>query len=155
VAKIQEYDEQGRREMVADLSKHTEVLRDLFTTASDRAQRYILLTNGGAVVAMLSFMGASDELRNSHWMWLSLASFLVGVFACGIVAAVTYHRSQVDFLRWISDVGDFVAGKIDAGQPTLNLNGRNTKIGWLAEAFAYVAFGAFIAGVGITLCHMP
>lgn len=154
MAKIQEYDEQGRRAVLVDLLRHTEVLRDLHKTASDRAQQYILLTNGGAVVAMLSFMGASDELRKSHWMWLSLASFLLGVFACGIVAAVTYHRSQVDFLRWIRDVGDFVAGKIDANQPALNLNGRTTKIGWLAEAFAYLAFGAFIAGVSIALSRM-
>jgi len=62
--KFSEVNQHGRGDSATrDIQAHTETLRAQLMSSADRAEHYLLWTNGGAVVALLSFMAASERIR--------------------------------------------------------------------------------------------
>ena len=134
--------------VVQQIQAHTETVRALLTAAGDRAQHFLLWTNGGAVIASLTFMAASERVRSLPAMWWAVGFFVSGVIACGLLTAATYQIRQAQFLGWISDTREFFADRLDDNVPVDRLNQRNVGIAAaLPSLFGYLSFVLFVAGV--------
>lgn len=80
--KFSELNERGRDVAIRGIESHTETLRALLIASGDRAEHHLLWTNGGAVIALLSFMAASERIRELPAAWHALMCFAVGIAAC-------------------------------------------------------------------------
>lgn len=128
------------------LHSHLEILRALQNAAADRAQKFLLLSNAGAVVATLSYIGASSSARSSHTVWVALSLFVGGVIFCGLLVAISYHGTAGDMRGWIRDMDRFYGNKLDLQDIPSNLNRHLNRWNRLAVIAGYVAFFAFIIG---------
>src|SRR6266513_6098545 len=99
--------------VIAQIRQHTEMLRALLISGGDRAEHYLLWTNSGAVIALLSFMTASERIRDLPAAWHALMCFVAGVLACGVLCAVNYHLRLSGFRHWTADCDKFFADAID------------------------------------------
>jgi hypothetical protein len=131
------------------LASHTEVLRGLLVTAAERAQNYLLVTNGVAALATLAYMLIRPQAAGE--VWCALLLFVAGVICYGIVAAVVFHRTQRDLISWITDVDKFYGDRIELEDVSSNLNSRIKRTRWIGPLLGYVALTAFIAGCGIAI----
>lgn len=137
-----------------NLIEHLEILRTLHREAAERAQKYILFTNSGAAIALLGFMGSNSDVRSSPTMWTALIAFVLGIVFCGFVLAIGFHQSELQFVGWIRDTNSFLSGDGDHESTKKNLDARNQKVGWFPVIFAYLAWFAFLFGVGTSLLYM-
>jgi hypothetical protein len=128
------------------LNSHLEVLRGLQNAAADRAQKYLLFTNAGAVVATLSYIGASSAARSQQSVWIALSLFVTGVILCGLLAAISYHGTAGDMQAWITDMDRFFGDEIDLQQVPSHLNKHLNKWNRAATITGYLAFLAFVVG---------
>lgn len=144
-------DPEARIRVLDALNRHTEVLRALATATAERAEKYLLFTNGGGVVATLSFMGALPALRTNTVAWLVLGPFISGVVLCGVLAAINYHAADVRMVGWTRDFDRFALGEIDVEDMSRNLMKTIYWTRVLAPAVAYLAFAAFIAASGLAV----
>jgi hypothetical protein len=107
--KFSELNERGRDVAIRGIESHTETLRALLIASGDRAEHHLLWTNGGAVIALLSFMAASERIRELPAAWHALVCFAVGIAACGVLCALNYHLRLTLFRRWRADSDKFFA----------------------------------------------
>ena len=99
------------------------------------------------MIALLSFMAASERIRELPAAWHALMCFAVGIAACGVLCALNYHLRLTLFRRWRADSDKFFADAIDIKTLYDNLN-RLANNAWnlLPIIVGYVAFASFIAG---------
>lgn len=135
-----------RRDVKQSIGDHAELLRELLKTSAGHARQYLILTNAGAAVALMAFMGASEQVRRSPIAWMSLGFFFLGVIASGALAALDYHARKADFQLWLTDSDIFFANKMDIEELYERLNSRNKKIGYRPVIAGYAAFACFILG---------
>ena len=137
--------------------RHLEILRKLLTDSADRAQRFLILTNGGGLIATLSFMGAAQTVRENRMSWCVAGCFFVGVVLVGFLSAVNYHQSKNMMWEWISDTDAALQSKIDADEPIRRLNATFQTFGrgTLPALLGWAAFIAFIVGGSIALLTLP
>ena len=69
------------------------------------AIKYLLLTNAGGAVATLSFIGTSQEIRESLPPKLALIFFIIGLVSSDIMIAYAYKTMSRLFDAWQKDVG--------------------------------------------------
>ena|SRR5208282_4972055 len=112
---------------------------------AERAIKYLLLTNSGGAVTVLSFMGASKEVRNSFWPSISLVSFVIGVVLIGFYNAKGYYYIAKLFASWKSNVGIYFAQKITWDDLIAN-DEKLSKPSVLAHILAWMSFVSFIFG---------
>jgi hypothetical protein len=134
---------------------HTETLRKLLISSGDRAEQFLVLTNGGAAIALLSFMAASERIRELPAIWRALMWFASGVAFCGLLAAANFHVRRSEFWRWIADTDRFLADVIDEQTLYGELN-RRAKSFWgsLPVVFGYAAFACLIMGAVTAFKHL-
>jgi len=120
-------------------------LHALEKESAERAIKYLLLTNSGGAVAVLSFMGSSEKARASLCVWFALLLFGIGVILVGIYNAWFYHRVSGLFESWKKDANNFYAGKVNWDFLTEEDDKRSapSKFGYI---IGYSSFIAFIAG---------
>lgn len=128
------------------LNSHLEVLRGLQISAAERAQKYLLVTNAGAVVAMLSYIGTSQPARPDESVWFALGCFVSGVVLCGVLVAVNYHGTTHALNSWVRDTDRFFSNDLDLTEVTANLRAGAKKWGWAPPAAGYLAFMALVMG---------
>jgi hypothetical protein len=63
-----------------------------------------MLTNAGGAVATLSFIGSSDEIRESLPPKLALLFFFIGLVSSGFMIAYAYETMSRLFKGWQKDV---------------------------------------------------
>mgnify|MGYP001445919703 CR=1 FL=1 len=68
------------------------------------AIKYLMLTNAGGAVATLSFIGSSDEIRESLPPKLALLFFFIGLVSSGFMIAYAYETMFRLFKGWQKDV---------------------------------------------------
>lgn len=142
-----------RKEIKKSIREHGELLRELLRTAAGHAKQYLVVTNAGAAVALMAFMGSSESVRSSPIAWASLCLFVLGVIATGAMNALDHYVCQHDFLTWLSDSDQFFANSIEIEELYARLNGRNKKLGKLPVIAGYVAFGCLIFGGTLSAGH--
>jgi len=61
---------------------------------TDKAISFLMLTNAGGAVAVLSFMGASEKVRGMLGPQVALCCFALGVICTGFLIAKQFHRFE-------------------------------------------------------------
>jgi hypothetical protein len=112
---------------------------------SDQAIKYLLLTNGGGAVAVLSFMGGSDKVRAMAGPRIALGCFALGVICIGILVAKQLHRFEAIFKGYMKDSTRYLADQIEWDTLTTDDDARIQASFW-DYAWGYVAFILFIGG---------
>lgn len=139
-----------RKDILHEIREHREVLRRMLGTSADQARQYLTITNAGAAVALMAYMGTNASVRASPVAWWSLCFFLAGLIATGVLAAFDHYALSSGFDSWLSDSNEFVANKIELADLYERLNTRSrNKRNWPVVA-GYMAFGCFIVGSALS-----
>jgi hypothetical protein len=152
---IKDITPEQQEKLLKHYADHTEVMRSLQIEAANEAQKYLWVTNGGAAVVLMAYMGSNAAIRDSTAAWTSLLAFFGGIVALGLVRAVNYHKTLTLFRGWIQRVGKAGAGETDYREPSQWLTTEANKKGWLPIALAYLAFAFFLFGSVWAATHIP
>lgn len=133
---------QQQERLWAHAVRTADMLRTQAVESGRRATSYLLLTNAGGAIALLTFMGGVPKIPRLAW-W-SLAAFVIGTLSVGILNAISYHTSYLLNERYVRSLDLVVSDKTDTAQ--LELDPALRKIASLAAVFGYIAFVAFITG---------
>jgi hypothetical protein len=104
------------------------------------------MTNAGGAVAMLSFIGAAESVRNAPWSKIVLGLFLLGLILVGIVKAHSYHHVADIYNHWKKASGDYFGDKI-VWEYLTQKDDEVSAPKKLPYVLAYGAFACFIGGV--------
>lgn len=109
---------------------------------SDKAVKYLFVTNSGGAVALLNFISGNE----SWWAGFSLACFLLGLIFVGLLTAFVYQDIESIYKNYRIDVeSNFFQNKITWAKLQENDNERR-KSKWFEKFFGWGAFLLFIAG---------
>jgi hypothetical protein len=111
----------------------------------DKAVSYLMLTNAGGAVAVLSFMGASDKVREMVGPRLALCCFAAGVIFTGILVAKQLHRFEGLYKGYKKDSEQYLAGQMD-WDTVVSEDEKRVQASFWDYGLGYVAFGLFILG---------
>lgn len=128
------------------LDKRWERLNAWFNAEWENAAKYLFLTNAGGAVAVLSFLGASKDLRGNCCLALALLAFAVGVILLGAFRAHLVHKSADTYVGWAKDADLFVTNQL-TWEKLIENHERRAAIGAWGYIFGYASFTCFILGV--------
>ncbi len=111
----------------------------------ERVFKYLLATNAGGAVALLSFLG-TGKAPNIVWAKISLALFIFGLICVGIALARIYHRMERLYDRYRADASMFFKGEIARGTLVALDEERSRHDSCWAYILPYVCFLSFILG---------
>jgi hypothetical protein len=112
---------------------------------TDKAVSFLMLTNSGGAVAVLSFMGASDKVREMVGPRIALGCFSLGVICTGILVAKQFHRFERVFTGYRKEAQEYLADRIEWGVLTSNDDNR-VKPRPMDYVLGYIPFALFIGG---------
>ena len=120
-------------------------LHALEKECAEIAIKYLLLTNSGGAVTVLSFMGASEKARGSCGAIAALACFVAGVVLVGIFNVIRYYKTANLFKEWRLGSESYFEGKTDWKTLTDDDNKRSYK-NWSLHIVGNLSFVAFVVG---------
>ena len=137
-----------REAHVAYVNTRWKQLHEMTTSASKDAATYLMVTNSGGAVAVLSFMGAMKTVTpipGAVWM---LASFVFGVVLLGFGRAANYYRAYWLFSGWRTDVRKYYIDDIEWSMLIIGDEKRARYFPWI-DIVAWMSFFCFLAGLVI------
>jgi hypothetical protein len=129
------------------LDKRWAQLNGLVGDYADGVIKYLFLINSGGVVAIMSFMGTSIDIRNNFQVKSALFLFGVGILLVGCLKIFLYHKVEWIYKNWRKNSHNYLNDKIGWNKLIEDDNERsfsNTK----AYLIGYGAFFAFLIGSG-------
>ena len=145
LAAMQQETPEQRAHRIEYINQRWKQLYELEKEWAEKAVKYLLATNSGGAVAVLSFLGASAKARSLTGPAVALSLFLLGVVLVGVFHAYQYHRMSNLFLGWKKDSENYFAYKINWDLLTEE-DEKRTKPSRFAYALCYGAFLSFIVG---------
>lgn len=95
--KFSEVEDAGERQIIRSIiSDDLAWLREYFTKVGVEIRRLILFLNAGSAAALMTYMGASQEVRAADAAWTALALFGLGLFFLCASYAIGFH-----LLSWL------------------------------------------------------
>lgn len=137
-----------RQQYIDGINRRWKQLHDLEAQWGERAYKYLLLTNSGGAVAILSFLG-TDSARHIFWAKAALVCFVLGLIFMGIEIARRVHFTENLYSRYRDDASAFFAGDMDFNALDDADEARSRKPPLLAYVLPYICFFLFIAGAAI------
>jgi hypothetical protein len=110
-----------------------------------KVYKYLLLTNSGGAIALLSFLG-TDKAPKVLAAKLALMCFVLGVVMLGVAVAHRYVRVSRLFDTYQRDAGEYFADQIDHKELRERDKQRYTRKSWLQRGLPYSCFALFITG---------
>jgi len=123
-------------------------LYEMVAGTSKDAITYLMVTNSGGAIAVLSFMGAMKSINPIPGALCMLASFVTGVVLIGFGRGVVYYRAYWLFSGWRSGVTKYYADTIEWGELVDEDNKRSRYFIW-ADIIAWLSFFCFLTGLAI------
>ena len=120
----------------------------------DRVLRYLFLTNAGGAIAVLSFMGASENVRAMLGPKWALGFFVMGLILLGILSAYQLHHSAELNNEWRRSLQQYLAGRITWD---VLIEGDQERSYLVTGCFGYLlGYGSFLcfsvgSGIGLFL----
>jgi hypothetical protein len=111
----------------------------------EKALRFLVLTNAGGAVAVLSFIGNSDEARQMCGPRIALGCFAAGIIIAGIFIAVQFNRFDSMYKGYNSDSAKYFSDKIEWDQLRKDDDDRSRPHS-IDYVWPYMSFGLFILG---------
>lgn len=138
----------GKQQVIDQVNRRWGQLYELEKEWGERVYKYLLLTNSGGAVAMLSFLGTG---KASHVLaaQLALVAFVLGVVITGCGLARIYHRMAGLLSKYKRDVRKFFADQIDYAEVLKGDEDRSEKESIMAYILPYAAFLLFIVGCAV------
>lgn len=124
--------------------------KQLHEMSKDRAEKawaYLMLTNSGSAVAVVSFMGANKSLTPIPGAPVMLLFFLLGIVLVGVGHAIGYYRSNWLFSGWRNDTSDYFGEKLSWNELLERDKLRSRYFVWV-DVVAWISFGSFLTGLG-------
>ena len=112
---------------------------------TDKAISFLMLTNSGGAVAVLSFMGASDKVRGMLGPRIALGRFSFGVICTGILVARQFQPLRGITRRLQKDAEQYLNDQIEWAILTSNDDNR-VKPSFMDYFLGYIPFILFIGG---------
>ena len=98
--------------LVGRINERWRQLHALEKEWAERAVQYLFLTNAGAAIATLIFLGASEKAFNRTGLKWSLALFVGGLILVGFVIAKTYYHMSGLFKHYRRAVDSYFHDQI-------------------------------------------
>lgn len=114
----------------------------------DRAAKYLLMTNAGGAIAMLSFLGTYDKALSILAVKVALTFFLAGIVVAGVWIAFMVHHLEAAMTGIDNDTGSLYRHEIDYATVIARDNER-TGEKKRRLILPYLSFSCFIAGCSI------
>jgi hypothetical protein len=134
-----------RQSLNEHINQRWKQLYELEKEWSERALKYLFLTNSGGAIATLSFLGASPSSINMCYTKLALSLFILGVVLVGISTAKTFHHMSDISKAWKADVDHYYSDKVTWDYLYAQDKLRAVPSKW-DYAIPYASFGCFIFG---------
>lgn len=123
-------------------------LNDLLLNIVTDGIKYLFYVNAGGCVAMITFIGTAEAIRQLNWPWYVLGLFFIGLLFVGMLNFTRYHAVDSILKGWQKDVGVFYDGNLEFHDMSNRDDERVAKSNWLL-IFAYLSFACFIGGGGV------
>ena len=134
-----------RQQRFAFLSRRWAQLNGLVGESTEKAMRFLTVTNAGGAVATLSFMGGSENVRAMIGPRVALCCFAIGIIVTGILIALQLHQIESLFTKYKHDSGEYLGGSM--GWDTLCARDEERCAPKIINYVAgYTAFTLFIVG---------
>lgn len=146
--------EELRRRHVEYVNTRWKQLAELSKEYSQAAVTYLLLTNSGSAIAVLSFMGAmktTTPIPNAPAM---LMWFLGGVALVGLLRAIVMYHVGRRFTRWRNGVQKYYADEWTWEQLVIH----DEEMGWWywpADLCGWASFVCFLYGLWLGVSSLP
>jgi len=134
-----------RKHRIEYIDRRWKQLYDLEKERADQAIKYLLLTNSGGAVTVLSFMGASEKARGSFGPFFSLLCFVVGVILIGVFNIIQYYHMAKLFAFWKRDSEKYFESP-DEWKNIIQSDNKRSKTSIWAHIVAHGSFAAFLSG---------
>lgn len=133
------------KEMVHRVESRWDQLNEMLVNIVNEGIKFLFYVNSGGAVAVVAFIGTSEDIRSLQWPWWVLSLFFLGLVFVGVLNFARYH--VVDYLlkKWEVDVNKFYNDKIDYYALQNNDDIRVSKTWWV-PIIAYLSFLCFIGG---------
>jgi hypothetical protein len=112
---------------------------------SDHVFKYLLLTNSGGAIAVLSFLATYKSGMSLVTAKIALGCFVFGVIVVGCAAAQTFHRMSSGVRGINTDTRRVYGDEIEYAELITRDNARH-DYHWTRLVLPYGAFAAFIIG---------
>jgi hypothetical protein len=112
---------------------------------TEKAVQFLTFTNAGGAVAVLSFMGASNDVRKMIWPRIALCCFAAGVICTGIFIAKQFHRMEKIFARYRRDSERYLSDQIEWDTLSMVDEDRSDASCW-DYFWGYAPFILFVLG---------
>jgi len=123
-------------------------LADLQNEAARHAWTYLMVTNSGGAVTVLSFMGAMKSTTPISHAPAMLIAFVLGLIIVGFGRAAAYYRISYRYARWRKSVDNF----FDDNWTWDQVLADDKSMGWtflLGDILAWASFACLLTGIGL------
>ena len=118
----------------------------------DRVLRYLFLTNAGGAIAVLGFMGASENIRGMLGPKCALSFFVIGLVLLGILSAYQLHHSAELYTQWRRSLQQHLTGRMTWQELVEGDEERSyVMTGYFGYLLGYGSFLCFCTGSAIGL----
>ncbi len=135
-------------EYISRIDARWKQLNDLLLSTVTDGIKYLFYVNAGGCVAVVTFIGTAESVRQQNWPWYVLGLFFIGLLFVGFLNIARYHVIDSILKGWQKDVSIFYEGNLDYLVLSNEDDSRVAKSNWIL-CFAYLAFACFIAGGGV------
>lgn len=142
--KYSELDVSHRADLTQQLADGVRYASELTVDVGRETERYLLLINSGAAVALLTFMGTSNLIRETTAAWWALGLYAVGITAVGVFLGTNFHVTRATMLSLAKDRQQLYEDELTLSEFVKRRPAINTPV--LPVVFGYIAFICFIAG---------
>jgi hypothetical protein len=146
--KYSEHSDEAKQARLDYINSRWKELNELQREAGRLAGTYLMVTNSGGAVAVLSYMGAMKTTTPSVTAPAMLLAFVLGIVMVGVGRAAAYYRVTKRYGRWRRGVQHFYRDEWTWQE----LLADDETMGWqfpLGEFLAWASFACFLAGAGL------
>lgn len=146
--KFSDAPEDTRRQNVEYVSDRWKELAALQRDAAGHATNYLMVTNAGGAVAVLSFMGAMKTARPFDLAVPMLTFFILGVVIVGAGRALAFFHVARRFDRWRDAAHRYYNDEWTWAQALDHDSAMGTR-SRLGAFLGFSSFGCFLAGCAL------
>ncbi len=134
-----------RAHRVEHINRRWKQLYDLEKERAENAIKYLLLTNSGGAVAVLSFMGASEKARILVGPKLALLCFVIGIVSIGVFNIIQYYHIAKLFVMWKKDSEKYFENPSE-WKKLIDDDTKRSKTSIWSHVVGHLSFLMFISG---------
>ena len=147
MALYSQLDQPTKELLNANINRRWGQLYELEKEWSEKALKYLILTNSGGAIATLSFLGTAKELTGLGTKF-ALFLFVLGLIFAGITIAKTFHHMSGLLDKYIQGVENFYSDKM-TWTALSDADKERAVTDYCDYIIPYLSFFCFIAGSGI------